>query len=147
MPAGLRIGAGDAAFGAYGMPYWNARQGGYAMGGLGDSTICSQVDDQGNCIASQTFPDPSPGVTAGPGNWVSAVQLGVQDAFNFAKLFNPVPPGTVMQTGPGGYSYVARAAPGQILPSVGLPGFGSGSGLWILLIGGAALLFVFGRGK
>ena len=85
-----------------------------------------------------------------PSQWPSALtniaQAGFTDAYKILQLLNPVPPGTVMQTGPGG-TYISRAAPGQPTPT-GFPSVGgTGGGLiWILGIGAVVLLLARGRG-
>lgn len=139
---------------AYGTPFWTPR-GGRALGDATDtvtvldpSVLVPPVDpnipitDPGNY-----YPGLSPQVGGSP-SWLPAVQAGVQDAFAFTKLFNPIPPGTVMQTGPGG-TYIARAANGQAtpgyFPSVGASGFGWGT---MLLVGGViAVIALVGRSR
>jgi len=98
----MRIGNGDAAFKAYGMPYWNARQGGYAMGnldrrsivrgllGLGDTTC----DVEGNCYDSgpTVYPtDTNPGQIGG-GNIVNT------SPSSFPSIFNNTPPSSLVST-------------------------------------------------
>jgi hypothetical protein len=112
--------------------------------GLGDSGLgdtCFDADGQPYDCGSP------PAVTSGASNWpqiTAAAQTGFQDVFQVLKLFNPVPPGTVMQTGPGG-TFVSRVPSGSTtLPSsFGLPSFGGGSGIGILLLVGVGALILF----
>ncbi len=121
---------------AYGTPFWPSGR------GIGDTVQLDPnvifgggdiVTNPGGVYPGASFPSSTP-------SWLPAVQVGVQDAFQFAKLLSPVPPGTVMQSGPGG-TYIARAQSGQptpgYFPAVGGAGFGWGT---MLLIGGAILL-------
>jgi hypothetical protein len=117
--------------------------------GMGDtsSTICSSVDDQGNCIGYDTYT--APDAASGASNWpqiTAAAQAGFQDVYQVLKLFNPVPPGTVMQTGPGG-TFISRAPSGSTtLPSsFSLPSLSGGSGIGILLLVGVGALIIFSR--
>ena len=71
-------------------------------------------------------------------------QAGFQDAFKILQLLNPVPPGTVMQTGPAG-TFISRAGSGQAtaLPSpFGTATSGGGTGLLLLVGVGVAILFL-----
>ena len=132
---------------AYGTPFWSGPRG----RGLGGDTTVLDPSIIGPIDPSTTITNPGnyyPGLSpasGGPPSWLPAVQTGVQDVFQFAKLFNPIPPGTVMQSGPGG-TYIARASNGQatpgFFPSVGGSGFGWGT---MLLIGGVIALLVFAR--
>ena len=109
---------------------------GVGLNGLGQDG--STLDQIGTDIGTQTGIDiatsgtianppsiPSGGVSPWPATVSNIAQAGFTDAFNILKLLNPVPPGTVMQTGPGG-TFISRAAAGQPAPT-GLP-FGSASG-------------------
>jgi hypothetical protein len=84
-----------------------------------------------------------PGAVAAPSMWPQAVtgiaQAGFQDAFNILKLLNPVPPGTVMQTGPAG-TFISRAAAGQPTPSALTSPFGAGTGSSLLLLAGLGIV-------
>ena len=141
--------------------FWNFAPGGAnaGFGGLGD---CVTDPDSGvtSCTDTTTlqtgggyFGMPT-GVTpvATGGGGVTAqqaagiAQQGFQDVFSVLKLFNPVPPGTVMQTGPGGTSFISRAAAGSSTPS-GISLGGSSFGPILLIGGGLLLLVAFSKGR
>lgn len=123
---------------AYGTPYRNQHTGN-ALGALncpGDPECPGYVDPADNPFAdydlsSQTSPV---GSSSGSSSWLPAFQTIEGDIFSFARLFNPVPPGTVMQTGPNG-TYISRAQTGQPTPSSLLQPFNSGSGSTLLMVG------------
>lgn len=131
---------------AWGTPFFSRGR------GIGDTTTLDpSVVLPDNPNVAVTNPAGSFGFpVSGPPSWLPAAStLGQQafsDVFSVLKLYNPVPPGTVMQSGPGG-SYIARAADGQAtpgyFPSVGGAGFGLGT---ILVVGGIIAVIALSRG-
>lgn len=136
--------------------FWNFAPGGASpgFGGLGD---CVTDPDTGvtSCTTDlsttnypvQNLPGPistGGGITAQQATGIA--QQGFQDVFNVLKLFNPVPPGTVMQTGPGGTSFISRAAAGSATPS-GISLGGSSFGPILLIGGGLLLVMAFAKGR
>lgn len=157
---GIR-GVGDYATPVFIPPFrrfWNFAPGGAnpGFGGLGDCitdpdtgvTSCADSTTTNYPIANLPGPVPFPssggGITAQQATGIA--QQGFQDVFSVLKLFNPVPPGTVMQTGPGGTSFISRAPAGSATPA-GISLGGSSFGPILLIGGGLLLLVAFSKGR
>ncbi len=116
--------------------------------GVGDALDLSALDASIGSNVSDMIAADLPEFSYGSSlNIPGLIQTGVQDAFQFVKLLDPVPAGTTLQVGKDGSYYVSRAQPGvptaQLLP----PGGMSGWGTLALLGGGALLLFAMARGR
>lgn len=89
------------------------------------------------------------GSTPGGTNFWSALTQGLTNATSILGARYAVPqlnPGQVIQTGPGGTSFMSQAqAGGALTTSSSLLGGGLGSGTLLLLIGGIALFVMMGK--
>jgi hypothetical protein len=106
------------------------------------------TDTSGYGIASPVTPPTfSTAASTLPSTLTQIGQAGFSDAYKILQLLNPVPPGTTLQTGPGG-TFITRAAAGQPTPSALTSPLGAASGgglLWLVGIG--FVIFVLARNK